>query len=257
MTMQRVLCGLGLAAAVVLPALGAAQQAQWGTVKGQVVWAEDKLPEPEKINVDNNPKECLKNGPLFSEKFTIDKGSKGVRWVVVSLVDPKDPNAALPIHPNLKAPKDKKVSIDQPCCAFEPHVLCVREGQTVVFKNSSDIAHNVNVLGGLKNPNFNKTLPPNTDLEESKWVAHWTAVPVRCEVHKWMQSYIKVFNHPYYAVTDKDGNFEIKDAPAGEYNIVVWHETGFVQGDRKGTKITIKGGDTTDLGKIKMSMPKD
>jgi plastocyanin len=259
---RRVLLCIGFAATLALPVLAAddKEKGKWGTIKGQVVWAEDKLPEPEKIDVGAaNPKECLKNGDLFSEKFVIDKGSKGVRWVVVSLVDSKDPNAALPIHPDLKALKDKKVVMDQPCCAFEPRVLCVRQGQTVVFKNSSEIPHGVNVLGTFNNPKLNKVVPPGTELEVDKWVAYWAPIPIRCESHKWMQGYVKVFNHPYYAVTDKDGSFEIKDAPAGEYNIVVWHETGFLLGDKTktGVKITIKAGDTTDLGKIKMPMPKE
>jgi hypothetical protein len=252
---RRVLFGVGLAIALALPALAA--DPKWGNIKGQIVWDGDKLPEREKINVDANPKECLKNGPLFSEKIVVDAKSKGVRWVMVYLADPGDPNAKVPIHPNLQTPKDKKVVVDQPCCAFEPHVLGIREGQILVAKNSAEVAHNVNILGGAKNPNLNKSVPPGGELEVDKWVASTTAVPIKCDVHRWMQGYVRVFSHPYFAVTDENGNFEIKDAPAGNYNIVIWHETGYVRGDKKGTPITIKANETTDLGTIKMAPPKE
>jgi hypothetical protein len=252
---RHALFAVGLALVLALPALAADDG--WGTIKGQVVWDGDKLPERAKINVDANPKECLKNGDLFSETFIVDPKSKGVRWVMVYLVDPKDINAKLPVHPDLKEPKEKKLTVDQPCCAFEPHVLGIREGQILVAKNSAEIPHNFNILGGLKNPNLNFVLPPGATRDIDKWAASPTAVPIKCDVHKWMQGWVRVFNHPYFAVTDKDGNFEIKDAPAGNYNIVIWHETGWVQGDKKGTPITIKANGTTDLGKIKMAPPKE
>jgi hypothetical protein len=63
-----------------------------------------------------------------------------------------------------------------------------------------------------------------------------------------MTGYVRVFDHPYYAVTDKDGKFEIKNAPTGDYRIVYWHENGFRGGaeGRFGDEITIKG-PTTDV----------
>jgi hypothetical protein len=259
---RHALFGVGLAAALALPALAADdnEKGKWGTIKGQVVWDGDKLPEREKINVDANPKECLKNGPLLAEKFVVDPKSKGVRWVLVWLVDPADVKKALPVHPDLKEPKDKKVVVDQPCCAFEPHVLGMREGQILVAKNSADITHNIFILGGLNNPQLNKSIPARSELEVPNWFAASVPVTFQCTTHKWMQGYVGVFKHPYFAVTDANGNFEIKNAPAGDYNIVAWHEgPGFLLGEKtnKGMKITIKGDDTTDLGKIKMTPPKE
>ena len=67
-----------------------------------------------------------------------------------------------------------------------------------------------------------------------------------------MKGYLFVFEHPYFAVTDDNGQFEIKLAPAGPVNIVLWHEeTGWVVG-RKGKAIEIKAGAETDLGKIEV-----
>jgi plastocyanin len=232
----------------------------WGTVKGKVTWAETDIPKPDKITVDQDPKECLRNGDLYRETYVVDKDSKGVRWVVVWLIpaDTKDTKAKLPVHPSLVAFKDK-VEVDQPCCMFEPHVLGVREGQKVVFKNSGGVNHNVNILGGKRNPNLNQTISPGKDLVVEDWHASPYAVPFSCGAHKWMNGWVRVFDHPYFVVTDKKGEFEIKNAPAGEYRIVAWHEkNGFLLGakDKFGQPITIKKDGTTEV-KIDLTPEKE
>ena len=55
-------------------------------------------------------------------------------------------------------------------------------------------------------------------------------IPFKCDIHPWMKGYVRVFDHPYFAVTDEDGKFEIKNAPAGKWRIVYWHENGFHKG---------------------------
>jgi hypothetical protein len=67
-----------------------------------------------------------------------------------------------------------------------------------------------------------------------------------------MKAWVRVFDHPYYAITDKDGNFEIKNAPPGDCLLYIWHEeAGWIhQGGKKGQPITIKAGEALDLGKV-------
>jgi hypothetical protein len=73
-----------------------------------------------------------------------------------------------------------------------------------------------------------------------------------------MKAWVRVFDHPYFAITDGDGKFEIKNAPAGDFRLVIWHEgVGWVKGGKTGTPITIKAGGDTDLGKVEMTPPKD
>ncbi len=243
--MFRLFTGLTFLALIATPALSYAQE--WGNIKGQVVWGGDKAPVRTEINVNSDKAACTAKGPLFSEEFVVDPKSKGVKWVMVWLVDAKDAKAHLPIHPSLKD-FAKKVAFDQPCCQFEPHVLAVREGQVVEAKNSATIPHNVNVIGGIRNPNLNQIIPPGKSLDISGWKASPTPVSVSCTIHSWMKMYIRVFDHPYFAVTDDQGNFEIKNAPAGDYHIVVWHEgNGWVVGDKKGVPITIAAGKTTEF----------
>ena len=73
-----------------------------------------------------------------------------------------------------------------------------------------------------------------------------------------MKAYLRVFDHPYYAVTDENGTFEIKLAPAGNCRLIAWHEgVGWVtKGSRRGTPIAVKAGMTTDLGKVELKPAK-
>jgi hypothetical protein len=82
--------------------------------------------------------------------------------------------------------------------------------------------------------------------------ADTTPVTVKCDIHTWMRGMILVFDHPYYAVTDADGNFEIPMPPAGKFQIWYRHDTGFKDGaaGNKGFPVEIKAGADTDLGKV-------
>src|SRR5437879_1235177 len=116
--MLRLLSCLGFLAVLALPTTSPGQgaDAKWGNVKGQVVFGEDKLPEAKVIDVQGqDKKECLAKGPLHDEEYVIDKQTKGVKYVFVALVDPKNPKAALPVHPMVKKNLPEKVSFDQPC----------------------------------------------------------------------------------------------------------------------------------------------
>src|SRR5262245_43605597 len=104
----------------------AAQEAPagWGDVVGRVLWGKDALPEPEVLKVDKDGECCLANGPLHSDRFVVHPKNKGLRWVMVWLVDPD--RKGLPIHPDYpdaRKVKGTKVFVDQPRCMFEPHVL--------------------------------------------------------------------------------------------------------------------------------------
>ena len=78
-------------------------------------------------------------------------------------------------------------------------------------------------------------------------------IAVECAIHAWMRGWIRVFDHPYYAVTDENGAFEIKNAPAGNYRLMVWHGSAGWKGAEKGRNgdpVEIKGGAVVDLGNL-------
>jgi hypothetical protein len=68
-------------------------------------------------------------------------------------------------------------------------------------------------------------------------------VPIKCDVHAWMRSYVGAVEHPYFAVTGEDGAFSLPDLPPGTYTIAAWHE-------RLGTRdqqVTLDAKDTKDV----------
>lgn len=259
--MRKLLCAALLSLCVVVTA--EAQQ-KWANIKGQVVWPKDvKAPKPSKIDV----KRCIRpadKGPLMDDTWVINPKNRGIKWVqvYVVMVDPKtgkaDAKAQVPIHPLMKRIKEKSVVIDQPCCEFEPRVAGLREGQTLLVKNSSKTdAHNSNIVG-VANP----LIPAGGEFEfEGPWKVDDQHFPtsVSCSIHGWMKAYVRVFNHPYHTVTDENGNFELKRVPVGDnVRLVFWHETGWCVGDfRHGIKIPAPKAGTTDLGTVEIIPPED
>jgi hypothetical protein len=220
-----------------------AQNGVWGTVKGQVVFV-GKVPEAMKINVGMF-QQCLRKGPLVDETWVVNPKNQGVRWVFVWLA-PEKKGDTLKIHPKLQPIKDKEVIMDQPCCQFEPRVLGLRQGQVLVFKNTDQIPHNVNYVS-IRNPSNNVLVPPGGELKEANFKADRLPTTVKCDIHGWMRGYVRIYDHPYFSVTDADGKFELKDAPAGKHRLITWHETGWGQGGAEGIEVIIQGGATTDV----------
>lgn len=228
----------------------------WGTVKGQVVWAGGAVPELEKANVDKDQAHCLSKGPILKNNLIVNKSNKGVRYVLVWLADAANPKSTAwkaPIHPSLKALKPT-VEIDQPCCMFEPRVLGIREGQALLVKNTAPVAHNFSITSIGDGPNGNWLTPSGSKpLEVSGFKAKLLPTVYSCSIHSWMKGFVGVFSHPYFAVTDEDGNFELKNVPAGKHRLMAWQEeAGWVivnpmlRTDR-GKIIEVKAGGTTEV----------
>lgn len=118
---------------------------------------------------------------------------------------------------------NEPVVLDQKECRYEPHVLGMRVGQELHIKNSDPTMHNVHSRA-KKNRQFNNGMPQGSPLLVKKFERQEVMVKMECDAHKWMRSYIGVVSHPFFAVTDEDGNFSIKDLPAGTYEIQAWHE---------------------------------
>ena len=124
------------------------------------------------------------------------------------------------------APKDHIV-VDQRKMAFIPHVVAVQQGTTVDFLNSDPVGHNVywpSVSGNKKLAHNLGTWPKG---EKKPFQFNDLGVAsLLCNVHPEMSGYVVVVPTPYFAVTDKDGNFEIKNIPAGKYTLKTWSEDG-------------------------------
>ncbi|HET8921799.1 MAG TPA: plastocyanin/azurin family copper-binding protein [Candidatus Acidoferrum sp.] len=124
------------------------------------------------------------------------------------------------------APKDHVV-VDQKKMAFIPHVVAVQQGTTVEFLNSDPVGHNVYwpSISGNKKLSHNLGTWPKGEKKPFQFNDIGTA-SLLCNVHPEMSGYVVVVPTPYFAVTDKEGNFEIKNVPAGKYTLKTWSEDG-------------------------------
>jgi plastocyanin len=132
--------------------------------------------------------------------------------------------------------------IDQPHCAFVPHVVVVKPGQKFVVKNSSKVLHNSKITGDASVDNvFNPTIKAGEeapiDLKSQR-----DPLDIACSIHPWMGGKIFAPSHPYIAVTNEKGELTIANVPSGvELKMVIWHEG---KGKTEET-VTLKAGDNT------------
>ena len=243
----------------------------WGSIKGRLLYDGD-VPAQKEINLEqiglspSDLKWFRSLGPILHEDWVVEKKEKGIRWVYVWLI-PEDvmvdgkrnrkAKQTLEIHKDLKdIPADKKiVHVDQNPQGYVPHAVAMREGMNLNMRNKGPVAH-VFKFSGFANEEFSKAMPPKKELLIKDLKTERAANQISCPPHPWEKMWLRIFNHPYYAVTDKDGNFEIKNAPAGKCRMVVWQESlGFkTQGRyaKYGEIIDIEGGAVKDLGNIKI-----
>jgi plastocyanin len=116
------------------------------------------------------------------------------------------------------------VIIDQKGCRYVPRVIGVRAGQPMEVVNSDATLHNVHALP-MSNLEFNEGQPAQGMRSKLTFTVPEVMVRFKCDVHSWMNAYVGVVAHPYFAVTTADGSFEIKNLPPGTYEIGAWHET--------------------------------
>ena len=231
--------------------LGAAD-AKYGTLTGQFV-LDGAVPSLKALVTKGDP--AVRDAAICSadtvpdDSLVVNPTSKGIANIFVYIKKAKD------VHPSLKTPASPTVDFDQKGCRFFPHALFVRTNQTVKVLSDDAIAHNTHTFP-LRNQAANTAIKPKerVGVPYSNPITESLPMEVKCDFHPWMKAYWLVLDHPYAAVTDKDGKFTIENLPAGEHEFVVWQEkSGYVE--RK-LKVDVKGGSTTNLGAVKVPVAK-
>jgi hypothetical protein len=215
--------------------------------------------EPPKIAITKDLEFCGKHD-VRVESLLVNKENRGLANVVVYLYlkrGEKTPAA----HESYKN-AEQQVVLDNKGCRFTPHICLITTSQKLVIGNSDVVGHNTKI-DTYVNPPSNEMIPSNSSIEKQFSRVERTPAPVSCSIHPWMRGYLLVRDSPYFAVTDENGQFEIKNLPSGEWTFQVWHEKASITEvtlDGKKTnwrrgraKATIHGGETTDLGEIMVS----
>jgi plastocyanin len=186
-----------------------------GSVRGMVA-LDGTAPKNEAITMNADPV-CLREakGTQMQETYIVGSAGKSLANVFVYVKD----GLGNYVYDTPTEP----AKIDQKECRYHPHVFGMRVGQPLQIVNSDPTLHNIHATP-KSNTEFNNGQPIQGMKMTHTFTAKEVMVPFKCDVHGWMNAYVGVLDHPYYAVTTDDGKFTLKDLPAGTYTIEAWHE---------------------------------
>ena len=240
---SRLLASLACCSLVVLTASPAA--AETGSIKGRFV-VDQEVPDLDPLVAKNEPVRdaAVCSAEAVPNQTYVIGDDGGIANIVVYLKEAPDD-----MPEDAATPSDEPAVFDQQGCVFIPHVFAVQAGRPITVKSSDGVAHNVRV-NFFNNPSINQVIPGNGTTEVTLELGESAPSSVACDIHPYMNAYWMVTDHPYVAVTDSEGNFEIKNLPEGDHKFRVWHEAnGYID---KSMKVEVTAGETTDLGEIKV-----
>jgi plastocyanin len=204
------------AAAVVEQPTAAPDPATVGAISGVVHFA-GKPPAPIKIDMSMDPACEMSGADNFSEQYAVHNGDLANVFVYI-----KDgPKAAFQM-PAFFGPA---AVMDQKGCRYTPHVIALRKGSSVEFRNSDITMHNIHTMPtAVGSESIDISQGPKGAPQTKQFNQAETMIPVRCNNHPWMNAFINVSETPFFAVTGEDGTFSLKGLPAGEYTLAAVHE---------------------------------
>jgi RNA polymerase sigma factor (sigma-70 family) len=240
----------------VAPAPRAVDAKRWVTVTGRIVLAEGRaVPKPRLVTAENikDADEWRPFAPLRYEETLVHADNRGVANVVVFLrPDSDDRAAAIPaeaVHPDFAKAKPAERTVFASAGQFAPRVLAARAGDTVTFTNRLPVPTNVfyDAAQGGAGREFNVLVGKGMSHTAKPLVT--TRIPdlYRSSIYPWMKGVVWGFDHPYFAVTDANGHFEMRNVPAGKWRVVAWHEVAGWRCTALGTKIAIPEGGKHEL----------
>jgi len=184
-----------------------------GTLKGHVKY-DGKPPKKKKLRMDADPV-CgsAHSGPVYNENFKM-AADGSMEEALIYLKG---------VSYSKGAPSESAI-LDQKGCIYEPHVFGMMAGQQLLIKNSDATLHNIHSMPKV-NKEFNFAMPKVVKEKKSTFKkSEPNPFYIKCDVHPWMKTWVLVSDHPYFAVTDKEGNFSISGIPPGTYEVICWQE---------------------------------
>ena len=172
------------------------------------------VPKPRRIDMTADPVCIELNAEAQTEDFIANENRLVNAFVYVK----GDSLAAYKFSQS-----DSGVTLERKKCGYSPRVLGLRVGQSLVVVNSDPTTHNTHPTPKL-NREWNYSQAPQGEPIIKTFSREEVLIPFKCNQHPWEKAYVAVLDHPFFAVTDTSGNFEIRGLPAGNYTLVVWHE---------------------------------
>ncbi|MGI9168426.1 MAG: carboxypeptidase regulatory-like domain-containing protein [Pyrinomonadaceae bacterium] len=204
-----------------------------GTVTGAIAFNGTPA-APKKIDTSADPVCGQANPNLATEDTVVKDGKLANAFVYI-----KDGTADGTKIGDLTFPTPSDAAtLDQKGCHYVPHVLGLQANQKLRITNSDPTQHNVHPTPRV-NPEWNQTQANGAAPIEKTFARPEVLIPVKCNQHPWMKSYIGVLRHPFYAVSGEDGTFTIKGVPPGTYTVAAWHEKGGPNGTEKTMNVTV------------------
>jgi plastocyanin len=210
----RLACAFTLASAF---SGNSASSEDWSSLQGRIVYS-GAIPDQAPLVITRDEEVCGEFG-LLDETLIVNRQNRGLQNVVVWLSSKTE----VPVHPSL-ADASKPVQLDNNGCRFLPRIVPIRTGQVLQCTNADPVSHNVAVYARRNQP-FSIIVPQGEPLERTFRREELKPIRVDCSIHAWMRAYLVVTEHPYAAVTDKNGRFSIKNVPQGKWQFRFWHET--------------------------------
>jgi len=173
-----------------------------------------KRPQPRRIETSSDPDCTLASPKLATDWVEGNQGKLANVFVYVK-------SAALDGY-TFEMP-DSAAILEHKGCRYVPHALGLRVGQQLVVINSDQTTHNSHRYSKI-NPQWNQSQPAGGDPITSSFKHSEFFIPFKCNQHPWEKAYVGVFDHPFFAITDADGNYLIEGLPPGQYTVVAWHE---------------------------------
>lgn len=181
------------------------------TVRGLITYR-GSIPTGKPLSVTRDVDYC--GTTVTNEALLVDRLSKGIAGVVVSLEG---------VTKGKAFPAENRVVLENERCRFSPRIRAVSVGSLIEINNTDPVLHNTHIRKG--NATFLNVALPAKGKPIRKPLAEAAHLDVRCDAHQFMQASLHVFAHPYFAVTDQAGGFELPRVPPGTYSLRVWHET--------------------------------
>jgi len=205
-----------------------------GSVTGTIAY-NGAAPAPKKIDSSADPA-CGQANPNLSTEDTVVKDGK----LANAFVYVKDGTTAdgKKITDFSYATPTSAVALDQKGCHYVPHVIGIQTNQKLTITNSDPTQHNIHPTP-KSNQEWNQTQPNGAAPIEKTFARAEVLIPVKCNQHPWMKSYIGVLKHPFFAVSGEDGTFTIKGLHPGTYTVAAWHEKGGPNGTEKTMQVTV------------------